>query len=53
MLFDDKIFTHINLNPNREELYKNCNLRFELMLKNGAIDEEKSLINHVSKSHQD
>lgn len=48
MLFDDKIFTHINLNPNREELYKNCNLRFELMLKNGAIDEVKSLMNHVS-----
>ena len=48
MLFDDKIFTHINLNPNREELYKNCNWRFELMLKNGAIDEVKSFMNHVS-----
>jgi tRNA dimethylallyltransferase len=44
-LFDDKIFTHINLNPNREELYKNCNLRFEMMLENGAVEEVENFLN--------
>lgn len=44
VLFDEKIITHINLNPDREELYKNCNLRFELMLKNGAIEEVEKLL---------
>jgi tRNA dimethylallyltransferase len=47
-LFDENIFTHINLNPNREELYKNCNLRFELMLKNGAIEEVRKLVENFS-----
>lgn len=42
-LFDDNVFTHINLNPDREALYKNCNLRFEMMLKNGAVDEVENL----------
>lgn len=41
----DVEFLHINLNPNREKLYENCNLRFEKMLKNGAISEVKKLIN--------
>ena len=44
VLFDEKIITHINLNPDRDELYKNCNLRFELMLENGAIDEVENLL---------
>ncbi len=44
-LFDPKIFTHLNLDPNREILYQNCNLRFKKMLENGAIEEVKSLIN--------
>jgi tRNA dimethylallyltransferase len=32
-------FTHINLDLEREKLYKNCNLRFEKMLESGALDE--------------
>lgn len=43
-IFSDKSFLHINLEPDREELYQNCNLRFEKMLKNGAIEEVKELI---------
>lgn len=44
-IFDSQIFTHINLNLPREQLYKNCNSRFEIMLNNGAIKEVESLIN--------
>ncbi len=44
-IFDSQIFTHINLNIPREQLYKNCNSRFEIMLKNGAIEEVEALIN--------
>ncbi|MBU6338566.1 MAG: tRNA (adenosine(37)-N6)-dimethylallyltransferase MiaA [Rickettsiales bacterium] len=43
-LFESDVFTHVNLNPNREELYKNCNLRFEMMLKNGAIEDVEELM---------
>ncbi len=43
-LFADEVFLHINLNPNREKLYENCNLRFEKMLKSGAIEEVRSLV---------
>ncbi len=43
--FDDEDFLHINLNPNREILYQNCNLRFEKMLKNGAQEEVLTLLN--------
>ncbi len=43
-IFADENFIHVNLQPEREELYKNCNLRFEKMLKNGAIDEVKEFI---------
>jgi len=44
-IFEDANFLHININPNREKLYENCNSRFENMLKLGAFDEVKSLIN--------
>ncbi len=37
-------FLHINLDPNREKLYENCNSRFVKMLDCGAIDELKSLV---------
>lgn len=37
-------FTHINLEINREKLYQNCNLRFEKMLKNGALEEVENFI---------
>ncbi len=45
-IFDSQIFTHINLNLPRERLYKNCNSRFEIMLKNGATEEVEVLINN-------
>lgn len=41
---DPKIFTHINLDIDREALYQNCNQRFAWMLENGAIEEVKNLI---------
>ncbi len=44
-LFPDVDFVHVNLNPDRNELYKNCNFRFGKMLDLGAFDEVRSLIN--------
>ncbi len=44
-LFKDEDFLHINLNPEREILYQNCNLRFEKMWKNGALEEVENLLN--------
>lgn len=49
-LFDEAMFTHVNLNPDRETLYDNCNMRFELMLKNGAIEEVEALLGQHSLS---
>lgn len=43
-VLEDTEFLHVNLNPNREELYQNCNLRFENMLELGAFDEVKNLM---------
>jgi len=36
-------FLHINLNPDREKLYQNCNLRFVKMIENGGLEEVKNL----------
>lgn len=44
-IFPEANFTHINLEPNRKKLYENCNSRFEEMLKNGAMEEAKKLLN--------
>lgn len=44
-IFSDINFVKINLNPAREELYKNCNLRFEEMIKSGALEEVQSFVN--------
>lgn len=44
-IFDPKIYTHINLEPKREILYKNCDLRLAKMFDNGAVDEVQNLIN--------
>lgn len=44
-IFEEANFLHINLNPNREKLYENCNLRFNKMLNNGAFEEVDSLVN--------
>ncbi len=41
---EDADFLHVNLNPNREILYENCNLRFENMIELGVFDEVKKLI---------
>ncbi len=43
-IFKKEDFLHINLNPPREKLYQNCNLRFEKMFENGAVDEVRNLI---------
>jgi len=43
-IFADQNFIHINLEPERETLYQNCNLRFEQMLENGAILEVKEFM---------
>ncbi len=43
--YDIGLFTHINLNPQRDILYKNCNDRFLHILNNGAIDEVKKVMN--------
>jgi len=47
--FPESNFLHINLNPNREKLYQNCNSRFVKMLNSGAIEEVQSLMNQDSK----
>ena len=44
-IFSDVDFVHVNLNPDRNELYKNCNSRFGKMLDSGAFEEVKDLIN--------
>lgn len=49
-LFNDDQFIHINLNPNREKLYENCNLRFQQMLDNGTIEEVTNLLPHINES---
>ncbi len=43
-IFPEANFTHVNLNPDREKLYQNCNLRFEKMLECGAFDEVQRLM---------
>lgn len=42
-ILPDFEFIHLNLNPNRDILYQNCDLRFKRMLQNGAIKEIKKL----------
>lgn len=36
-------FLHVNLNPDREKLYQNCNSRFVKMIDSGALEEVKNL----------
>jgi tRNA dimethylallyltransferase len=42
--YDQEQFVHVNLNPNRQELYAKCDKRFEMMLARGAIDEVKRFL---------
>jgi tRNA dimethylallyltransferase len=44
LLFKDAKFLHFSLDPNRAELYENCNHRFKIILESGAIEEVKELL---------
>lgn len=44
-IFPADCFLHVNLNPQRDQLYENCNWRFRKMLNSGAIEEVQSLVN--------
>jgi tRNA dimethylallyltransferase len=44
-IFPQANFIHLNLEFDRQKLYQNCNLRFEKMLKIGAIEEVQSFVN--------
>lgn len=41
-------FKHFNINLKRTELYDRCNSRFEIMLKQGALDEARNIMNQIS-----
>lgn len=43
--FKPNNFTTIYINPPREALNNRCRLRFDTMIKNGAIDEAQALVN--------
>ncbi len=43
-LFPDAKFLHFSLNPDRNLLYNNCNQRFNLITKLGAIEEVENLM---------
>ncbi len=43
-IFPNAHFIHLNLNPDREIIYQNCNLRFQKMLDLGALEEVKSFL---------
>ncbi|MFT5703240.1 MAG: tRNA dimethylallyltransferase [Rickettsiales bacterium] len=44
IFYPKEYFHHINVNLPREELYQNCDSRFDLMLKSGAIEEVQNLL---------
>lgn len=43
-IFSAADFIHVNLNPERQKLYENCNSRFVKMLKSGALEEVQKLV---------
>ena len=43
-IFEKAEFIHLNLDIPRQKLYQNCNLRFEQMLSNGALEEVELLL---------
>lgn len=47
-IIDPEIFTHINLQVDRADLYKKCDDRFVEMINIGAIEEVESLLKKVS-----
>jgi len=48
---ENQQFIHLNLNPSRDEIYQNCNARFEKMLQDGAIEEVKNFIEKCPDFH--
>lgn len=50
-IFSDESFLHVNLEPERQKLYENCNSRFEKMLKMGAIEEVQNLLKSDSNDN--
>jgi len=48
----DNNFIHLNLNPNRETIYNNCNQRFLEMLDKGVIDEVNNLKDIILENSQ-
>ena len=40
-------FIHLNLNPSRQEIYKNCDERFAKMLENNAIKEVENYLKNI------
>ena len=48
-IFPEANFLHINLTPDREKLYENCNSRFKKMLNCGAIEEVQNLMEQGAK----
>ena len=43
-LLENQKFIHLNLNPSRQEIYKNCDERFGKMLENNAIKEVENYL---------
>ena len=41
---ENQKFIHLNLNPSRQEIYKNCDERFGKMLENNAIKEVENYL---------
>lgn len=44
LIFDPKDLVHVNLEIERKILYQNCNLRFTEMIKHGAVEEVRALL---------
>jgi len=45
---ENQQFIHLNLNPPRQEIYKNCNERFAKMLENNALNEVKNYLKNIN-----
>lgn len=43
-IFPEANFIHLNLEIERKIIYQNCNLRFDKMLKSGAVEEVEALM---------
>jgi tRNA dimethylallyltransferase len=50
-LLENYQFIHLNLNPPRQEIYKNCDERFAKMLQNDAINEVENYLKNNNDLH--